>query len=181
MKDFDADRRKREEKDRSFKIGGETFTYRVAVPPEDLVDWSAMVGGEFTLKDDAGKPVVGPLTPARDADGELKYDRAGTLVLLPGEPVSTLTEKEALEIYEQTIQAFLEPGQEEKWARVRAHDAAHPLNLADMSALVRWLFEEHSGRPTGPSSGSTASTPGDANEQSGTNSTGDSRSVAAPN
>lgn len=46
MHDFDTPRieawRERHDQDRTFKIGGETFTYRVAVPPEALVPWLSM-------------------------------------------------------------------------------------------------------------------------------------------
>jgi hypothetical protein len=48
-KDFDTDRIHRAERDRSFTIGGETFTYRASIPPEDLAEWNEAVSGEKEL------------------------------------------------------------------------------------------------------------------------------------
>lgn len=141
--------------DRSFVIGGETFVYRTSVAPERFKKWSMMVGGEYVLKDERGRPI-------------LDEHR---------QPVSTLTEDEALVIYDETILAFLEPGQEEKWKAVRAADAANPLNLEDIKAVMRWLFDQQTGRPTGRPSGSSS---GSATVGTGTTSTGESDSPAEP-
>jgi hypothetical protein len=83
----------------------------------------------------------------------------------------------ALGIFDDTVVSFLEPGQEEKWAKVRDPNAAHPLNLTDLRALVAWLFEEQSGRPTEPPSDSSdgPETPG-----TGTRSTDGSPLQAVP-
>lgn len=116
MKNFDEARREREQRDRGFQIGGEDFTYRPAVAPEAILNWSKMTGGE--MGDD-------------------------------------LTEEAALSIFDETVVAFLEPGQDEKWAKVRDPKAAHPLNISDLRELVSWLFEEQSGRPTEPPSDSS--------------------------
>jgi hypothetical protein len=49
MKNFDEERQAREEIDRSFVIGGETFTHRVAVAPETIVRWNMAVTEEIEL------------------------------------------------------------------------------------------------------------------------------------
>lgn len=121
MHNFDTDRENRLLGDRSFQIGGETFTYRPSVAPEKLVRWA-----EMTVD-----------TP----------------------------EMEAIAIIDETIIAFLESGQAEKWQKVRDPDLPNPLNANDISGLVRWLMEEQTGRPTSPSSGSTT---GSANGAPGT-------------
>ncbi len=115
MKDFDEARREREERDRSFTIGGEQFVRRVAVAPEQILTWNKATAGDI-------------------------------------EP----NEEEWLALYDETILAMLEPGQAEKWAQVRDPELANPLTTGDLTALVRWLFEEMTGRPTGPSSDSSA-------------------------
>ena len=137
MKNFDEARAEREARDRSFQIGGETFSYRPAIAPEAILRWSQMTGGEMP----------------------------------------DLTEVEAIEIFDETVVAFLEPGQDEKWARVRSKDAKHPINLADLRALVSWLFEEQTGRPTSQPSDSSG---GPETEPTGTNSTDESRLQAVP-
>jgi len=141
MKNFDLDRQVRVDQDRSFQINGQTFTHKPAVAPEALLGWSAMVGGEFVERDENGTILLGP-----DAL-----------------PISSLSEQKALEIYESTILTFLEAGQEERWAEVRNPAQANPINLKDLTDLITWLFEETSGRPTGPSSSSSGSGAGGAN------------------
>lgn len=49
MKNFDTDRVHRAERDRSFQIAGETFTYRPSVAPEVMASWNEAVTGEVTL------------------------------------------------------------------------------------------------------------------------------------
>lgn len=184
MKNFDVERQERVDQDRSFQINGQTFTHKPAVAPEALAEWSAMVGGEYVERDQDGKAVLSEPTPARDRDGHLIISggrlvpiegpdgkpgdmvlQGGTIVTIPGQPISNLSETKALEIYESTILAFLEPGQEERWTDARDPNAANPINLKDLTDLITWLFEETSGRPTGPSSSSSVSTAGDANGQ----------------
>lgn len=139
--------------ERTFTIGGETFVARASVAPEAFARWSMMTAGEFVLRDGQGKPIL---------DGK-------------GEPISTLTEEEALKVYDETVLAFLDPGQEEKWAAVRDIDAEIPLNLEDVKAVIRWLFEQQSARPTGQPSGSSS---GSATAATGTPSTDASSSQA---
>lgn len=42
MKDFDAKRKARMDRDRSFKIGGEEFTMRAGLRPEVLIPWEQL-------------------------------------------------------------------------------------------------------------------------------------------
>lgn len=193
-KNFDTDRAARLGRDRSFTINGHEFTHRPAVAPEDVREWSAMVGGEHVLTDDNGRPVLSEPTPARDGDGNLivrggvladldqsdgpsvKVLRNAEVTMLPGGPISTLTEDDAIKILDNTVLAFLEPGQEEQWKEARDQvegkpKSENPINLDDLRALVRWLFEETAARPTGPSSGSSGSTRGNANAAPATGST----------
>lgn len=136
MEDFDTPRievwRERHARDRSFKIGGEEFTYLVAVPPEALLPW-------LTLTQD-------------------------------------VPEDAALKAIDQTVLNFLEPGQEEKWANVRSPEVEPPITQADLLALCKWLMGQQAARPTGTSSGSTS---GSRTAESGTTSTGASRSGPA--
>lgn len=132
---FDTKRRERLQRDRTFIVGGETFEYRPAVAPEAILRWSKMTGGDYVLRDEEGAP---------------RLDSRG-------DPISVLSEEDAIGIFDETILAFLEPGQDEKWRKVRGADVQNPLNVGDMTEIVHWLFREQSGRPTGPSS---ASTPG---------------------
>jgi hypothetical protein len=149
------ERAQRPEEERTFVIGGETFVYRPSVPPEGYKRWSAMTGGEFILRDAQGKPVLDPASNT---------------------PISTLTEDDALAILDETVISFLEPQYEEAWRRVRAADAPNPLTLDDIRALIRWLFEEQTGRPTGRSSDSSN---GSRTADHGTRSTDASSSQAA--
>lgn len=177
MKDFDTSRNTRLSRERSFKIGGEVFTYRPSVAPESILGWSRMTGGEFNLKDEQGKPVLGPQVPMRDAKGELMFNKLGELLYRPGDPISTLSEQDAIRVYDQTILAFMEPGQDEKWQKVRNADAENPLSVQDLSDLIQWLFEEVSGRPTEQPSGSSN---GSESGGTGTNLTAVSASPVAP-
>lgn len=159
-KNFDTDpdtgRQARFERDRDFVINGVELTHRPSVAPEDVQEWAAMVGGEFV---------------ERGPDGAILQDGDGNTI-------SSLTESQAIKILDGTIRAFLEPGQEEKWAAARDPRAENPIGLSDLRALVAWLFEETSGRPTGPSSGSQASRSGIGSDGPATPSTGASPSPA---
>jgi hypothetical protein len=77
---------------------------------------------------------------------------------------------EAIEIIDRTVLAFLEPGQEEKWAKVR-HSDQHPLSVGDAHGLIEALLGATTGRPTMPPSDS-----GGGPESNGTTSTADSPS-----
>lgn len=132
MRNFDEAREERLKRDRSFQIGGETFSYRAAVAPESILRWSQMTGGE----------------------------------------IDPLPEETAIEIFDETVLAFLEPGQDDKWKKVRDPNAKIPLNVGDLKDLVLWLFEEQSGRPTSP--------PSDSSGGSGSGETGTSLTEGSP-
>lgn len=68
----------------------------------------------------------------------------------------TLTEAEWLGVLDETIVAILEPGQKEAWDRVRSADVEHPLTIADLREILRWLLSRVTGRPTGEESGSSS-------------------------
>ena len=79
---------------------------------------------------------------------------------------------EMLKVIDQTILAFVEENGHERWRKLRERED-DPVTLADMNALINWLVEDQTGRPTqqpAPSSGGLGS--------SGTPSTGVSSSRA---
>lgn len=132
MKDFDQERQARVNRERTFRIGGEEFTYRPAVSPEALLPYNTAITGD-----------------------------------------SRPSEAEWIELYDETIRALLDPGQEEKWATVRNPDVENPISIQDLSGLLQWLLEEQVGRPTGQPSDSSTSSDGN-----GTHSKDDSSSKA---
>lgn len=113
MKDFDTIRNERLSRERTFKLGEETFNYRASVSPEQLLAW------------------------------DQRHDKQG---------------QDFLDVVDETVIAFLEAGQEAKWAHVRrpgGADNPNPVNIQDIVEVIAWLFEEQVGRPTGQSSAST--------------------------
>jgi hypothetical protein len=81
---------------------------------------------------------------------------------------------ETIQIYDETIVAFLDPdvpGQEEAWKAVRAVEGKDAITLADIRTLIEWLIGEQAARPTGPLSDSSN---GSGSPTSGTVSTADS-------
>lgn len=68
---------------------------------------------------------------------------------------SVPTEEEWIAIYDETVLACIEPGQEELWAKVRA-ERENPLTVHDLLGLISWLMAEVTGRPTGASTDSSA-------------------------
>lgn len=134
--------------ERTFKIGGESFVRRAAVAPEATMRWFQMINGEI--------------------GDEVKDEASGTVRLI-------VSEVDALVIYDETVLALLEPGQEDLWKKVRDPEAAKPLTMTDIRAVIRWLIGENSGRPTGPPSDSSSGSGGTA-----MTSTGGSSLPAAP-
>lgn len=67
----------------------------------------------------------------------------------------TPTEEEAIKILDDTVLAYLEAGQEEKWRAVRSPELENPITIPDMRRLLRWLAEEEAGLPTKQPSDST--------------------------
>lgn len=187
-KDFDVERKKREDADRSFKIGGEQFVYRAAVAPESILSWS-----EFASAGDLEQAALNA-TQARlnAAQGQLdrmddnaegrteQEDRVANLAAELAERTEALahvarSESDWLAVIDQTVLAIIEPGYDETWKEVRNPDLAHPLSLGDLQELLEYLMEQVTQRPTGqpsdssPPAGSTS-----------TSSTGASSSTEAP-
>lgn len=134
---------------------GEVITERVRVSRNERAqrDRSFRLGGrDFVTRVSVAPETILPWT--RMIQGEIDPDEEG-----------------ALAIYDETVIGFLEPGQDEAWKAVRDQNAEHPINLPDLRALVTWLFEEQTGRPTVPRSPS-----GSGPTASGTGSTDDSPS-----
>lgn len=89
--------------------------------------------------------------PAVTPEALLPYNRAITGEYTP-------TEEEWIKLYDESITAMLDPGQDARWVHVRRPDAPNPLNVADLNELLQWLLEQQAGRPTGqPSDSSTSS------------------------
>lgn len=123
-------------------------------------DRSFQIGGqEFTYR-----PAVSP-------EAILRWSQ------MTGGEMPDLTEQEAISILDDTVGAFLEPGQEKKWKAVRDPDLKNPLNISDLRDLIAWLFEEQAGRPTSPPSGSSG---GSETGGTGTSSTAESSLQAVP-
>lgn len=125
MIDFDVERLERVQADRTFKIGA---------------DINGEGGETFTYL-----PGVAP---------EVLFDYwAMHRPTKPGE--ESPSNEDVLASLDKTILAFLEPGQEDKWAAVRAPDRPYPVTAEDLYRVVNALMAVSTGRPTLPSSDST--------------------------
>jgi hypothetical protein len=189
VKDFDVERQKRVDKDRSFKIGGETFAFRAAVAPETILDWSTFASHDdkekahlaaaqaalaaARAKNDEAAAADPPRAlefndahmaelDARVADAQVKVEEKAR------------SDQEWLDQLDATVLAILEPQYLDAWRRVRDPEVAHPLSLGDINELVEWLVPEVVGRPTGSPSDSSRS-----GGDTGTTSTDDSSSPEA--
>lgn len=177
MKDFDSDRIKREEADRSFQIGGEKFVHRASVAPEAILSWSEAAR--------AGEQERARLTAA-----QMRLEAANKMDLEPREVAvfenkvadaleavaSTGTgEAEWIDLLDQTVVSIIEPDFAAAWHEVRSPEAKHPLNIEDLQALMEWLVGQVVSRPTGQASDSLPS-----GAHNGTSSTDDSLEPAAP-
>lgn len=131
-RDIEERRKARAARDRSFELGGETFTYRPSVPMEAMAEYYDMASGQ-----------------------------------------NIVSNADAINIIDSTVLAFLEPGQEEKWTKVR-QDPENALSVWDCHELIEGLLETATGRPTLPPSVSTVG-----QKKSGTTSTEDSPSTEA--
>lgn len=147
MKNFDEAREVRASQERMFVIGGQEFVYRIGVPPEVLLPFFEMKTGEAETLD----AVLGITRP--------------------------LSQREQLTVYDDTVLAFLVPGQEDKWKAARDPDLDNPLTLHDIGDLIEWLIEEQAARPTVPS---VDSSPGSANGTTGTRPTVESLQPVEP-
>lgn len=139
MHDFDTARKQRAARDaktapnRTFKIGGETFTWAPSARPEALT-------------------VLTTIRPG-------KRNKDGTYVLdAEDEPVDRGTPlHESVEIIDSIITDLIEDtdNAHERWASLRTR-TKDPITLEDMQELVQWLISQVANRtPTQPSSQST--------------------------
>jgi hypothetical protein len=178
MKDFDVERRKREEADRTFVIGGETFAYRAAVAPESILSWSefASVGDKEQAAVAAAQAQLKVAQAQLDRIGDdenpnrAQYeDSVAELAAKVAEKTEALaqvarSESDWLTVIDDTVLAIIEPAYGDAWTSVRNPENSHPLSLGDLQGLLEWLMEQVTGRPTGPPSdssppaGSTATT-----------------------
>lgn len=191
MKDFDVARREREEADRSFTIGGETFVYRPAVAPEAIMAWTEFAGGadkeQAFLRAaqanlDAAQAQM-KASEAANADAaelaRVSADIAAKTAAV-AEAAAAVEEKarddnEWLSVVDETITAIIEPQYHDTWRKVRDPDLAHPLSLGDLQEVMEWLVEQVVSRPTGKPSDSSPSVDG-----TETVSTDDSSSTVLP-
>lgn len=69
-------------------------------------------------------------------------------------------ESDAIKIADDTIIAFLEKGEVDRWRALRQPGALeNGITSGDLLALVRWLISEQGARPTEPSRSSTNGSP----------------------
>jgi hypothetical protein len=193
VKDFDKDRVDRTQRDRTFKIGGETFTYRSSVAPEAIQGWTTFTS--MTERAEAHMNAARAKLAALDATA-LVPERAKTLAEDPAQEAAHQQERASLtgeiavradelgdaqkdsdviNLIDETIRAMIVPADHDKWAKVRGSDAEEPVSIADLQAVLEWLIESVVNRPTGRPSGSSEQL-----SSNGTQSTGDSSSPVEP-
>ncbi len=170
-RNFDEARKAREDKDRSFVIGGQTFVYRPAVAPEAIVGWtefagstdkeqSALRAAQAALAAAEAAMVAGEAGAAEPAElarlsADIAAKTADVAARTADVEANSKTEREWIAVIDETITAILEPEYTEKWEQARDPNLTHPLSLQDLQELMRWLMAEVSGRPTGEPSGSS--------------------------
>lgn len=188
MRDFDVERRKREEADRSFTIAGEKFVFRAAVAPESILGWSefSSVGDKEQAALNAANANLNAAQTRLDRmlpdaeDRPAQEDRVAELAATVAERTEALaavarSESDWLAVIDQTVVAIIEPDYSGLWEKVRDPQLPHPISLGDLQELLEWLLAQVTGRPTGLPS---ASSPTD--DSTGISSTDESSSTAAP-
>lgn len=155
-KNFDADRRSWSEESRTFTLGGETFVGRENIRPDVIADFE-----DVTVRRDGGASgsTLRELIAATDR-AILAMIEGGDLVeLVPGPEVPD----PAWVFDEENPDAVppMVPGPEVEIAKpgsarfrylgLRA-DPAGTINLDQLTDVARWLVENHTNRPTEPSS-----------------------------
>lgn len=160
MKDFDAvrnERPRRTVEERTFRLGGETFVARDRFRPEAIAPLEA-------VKD----PKVDPTTCRCGhrlhehlpfADGRKGAAGCGTaqcdceqfspVIIEGGTPLA-----EQLVLLDATMVALIEAG-DDAHGRYRAirERVEDPLEVADLMAVIKWVTEVDTGRPTGAPDG----------------------------
>lgn len=144
--DFAALNQSEPDPERAFKIGGHVFTFRTKI--------AANLIARFYDSPEA----ITPICPHCGNTFNVGSPRP---------------QQDALAAADALIGSFLEPGQQEAWAVVRADDADDPLTILEVMATGNYLLGALTARPTEQQSDSS-STP----ETAGTNSTAPSRSPA---
>jgi hypothetical protein len=139
VKDFDVERKTREEEGRdarTFRLGGETFVVKAAIRPEALTEYENLTG-DASASDTLGiidRLILAFIEPGDLVDdphiGEQTPDDDGTPAMIGERHLA--------------------------YRQVRERDA-DPLGLPDLESLVEWLIETQTERPTGPPSSSGAS------------------------
>lgn len=173
MQDFDIARKAREDADRTFRIGGKEFTYRPAVAPEAIMQWTEFAGGADKEQADlraAQANLQAAYAQQRAANAasadEAELARVAADIATKSADVAVKTaeveakarsDSEWLAVIDETITAILEPNNHEQWREVRNPDLPHPLSLGDLQTLMEWLVGQVVNRPTGEPSGSSPS------------------------
>lgn len=142
MKSFDDDLRTWAVEDRTFVLGGETFVARTEIRPEVLADFE-----DETIRVPEDERSLKRVLAANDK-ALLGMIEGGDEVDGDGAPAEGSARAKYLAL------------------RARTED---PVGLDRIAKVTEWLFEQHTNRPTGPSSPS-----GPGRDGTGTTSTGTS-------
>lgn len=139
LEQFEARRKERETADRTFTLLGETLTVKPSVAPE-----IGLRIARFQMQ------------MAEHVDAVNAAEKTGT------EPPSRsgISTEEMLDLSESVIRSCITADSLEAWERLRASDAADPLNLMDIYSLAIYALSRASGVPT---EGSSDSSDGPAN------------------
>jgi ribosome assembly protein YihI (activator of Der GTPase) len=173
MRDFDQSRAERQKGDRSFRIGGETFTYKASVAPEAIQDWTtfqssteradahmraaraklAALEAKAAVPEEA-KRLADDLAANADHQAQVA-DLTSEIAKRADELGAAQEDSDVVNLLDETIRAMIDPADHEKWARVRSIDAPDPIGIGDLSELMEWIIERVVNRPTGQPSDSS--------------------------
>jgi len=130
---FEARRKERADKDRSFILGGETLTVRPSVAPE-----VGLRRGEFEAR------------IAKFQIDVAEAEKAGK-----PQPELGVSDQELLDLAEGIIMDCLDPDSYDAWLRLRSPDNPDPLSLMDIYGLSGYVLSRVVRLPTdGPSASS---------------------------
>lgn len=110
-------------KDRDFTVAGETFQWR-NVRPEVLTSFESSPSEEDVPDNASDEEKIA---------AKLRNDNA------------------AWRLMDDQILLFLHKNDHERWRELRAREE-NPVTIAQLNAILVWLMEEQTGRPTVPSS-----------------------------
>jgi hypothetical protein len=134
---FEENRKAREQAERSFPLLGETLTFRAHVPYEI---GRGLEAARMRFADDLG-------------EAQRRLNEANGTA--PDLSDLTLNTDELVSAADAQILACLEPESREAWARLRALDAAEPLNFHEIGQIADYLLGRVSGIPTDAPAGSS--------------------------